>query len=47
MSDEPAANDPPDHEGMTKKDLYERAKALDIAGRSSMSRDDLIRAIRA
>lgn len=35
-----------DLEGLTKKQLYERAKDLDIEGRSSMSREDLLRAIR-
>ena len=32
--------------GMTKKELYEQAKALDIQGRSSMDKEDLVRAIR-
>lgn len=31
--------------GNTKKELYERAKRLDVAGRSSMSKRELARAI--
>jgi cation transport regulator ChaB len=34
-----------DVNGNTKRDLYERAKDLDIAGRSSMSKHELARAI--
>ena len=34
-----------DVEGSTKEDLYERAKELDIDGRSSMSKDELAEAI--
>ena len=34
-----------DHEGHTKEELYERAKKLDISGRSSMSKKELARAI--
>lgn len=34
-----------DYEGNTKAELYERAKALDIAGRSRMSKKELARAI--
>lgn len=35
-----------DLESSTKSDLYERAKQLDISGRSSMSKDELIASIR-
>lgn len=35
-----------DLEASTKSDLYERAKQLDISGRSSMSKDELIASIR-
>jgi len=31
--------------GNTKRDLYERARKLDVAGRSSMSKEELARAI--
>jgi cation transport regulator ChaB len=34
-----------DVEGSTKEDLYERAKELDIDGRSSMSKEELAEAI--
>ena len=34
-----------DERGHTRQELYERAKKLDIAGRSSMSKDDLAKAI--
>lgn len=34
-----------DAEGSTKQELYERAKRLDISGRSSMSKDELADAI--
>lgn len=34
-----------DYEGHTKEELYERAKKLDISGRSSMSKKELARAI--
>jgi len=34
-----------DANGNTKQELYERAKALDISGRSSMSKQELARAI--
>jgi DNA end-binding protein Ku len=33
--------------GKSKKDLYEQAKALDVPGRSQMSKEELIEAIRA
>lgn len=36
----------PDLEGSSKTELYERAKELDIPGRSSMTRKQLIDAIR-
>jgi DNA end-binding protein Ku len=32
--------------GLSKKELYERAKALDIPGRSNMSKEELVRAVR-
>jgi len=32
--------------GMSREELYERAKKLDVPGRSKMSRDQLARAIR-
>ena len=35
-----------DLDDLTKKELYERAKALDIPGRSGMGKQELIRAIR-
>lgn len=34
------------YDDWTKNELYERAKELDIEGRSSMSKDDLIDALR-
>lgn len=33
-------------ESRTKKELYNRAKDLDISGRSSMTKDELVSAIR-
>lgn len=36
-----------DYEGNTKQELYERAKKLDIEGRSSMNKKELARAIAA
>lgn len=33
-------------EDRTKKELYDRAKQLDVEGRSRMSKDELIQAIR-
>jgi hypothetical protein len=36
----------PPYEDWTKEELYERAKELDIAGRSEMSKDELIGALR-
>ena len=35
------------YEDMTKQELYDRAKKVGIEGRSSMSRDQLIRALRS
>ena len=40
------ASEPPLEE-LTKEQLYERARALDIPGRSEMSKDELIAALRA
>jgi hypothetical protein len=34
------------YDDMTKKELYDRAKRVGIEGRSSMSRDQLVRALR-
>lgn len=34
-----------DVEGSTKKELYERAKAVDVQGRSEMSKEELARAV--
>lgn len=34
-------------EGLTKAELYERARALDVPGRSQMSREELLAAVRA
>ena len=39
-------NDPPLDE-LTKEELYERAQAADIEGRSTMSKDELLRALKA
>ena len=36
----------PKYEEWSKKDLYERAKEIGIEGRSDMSKDDLIDALR-
>ncbi len=36
----------PPYEEWTKEDLYERAKELDVDGRSSMDKAELIRALR-
>jgi hypothetical protein len=36
-----------DGDGMTRDELYERAKELDISGRSSMSKDELAQAVAA
>ena len=41
----PAAPGAPDTEGMTRDELYEKAKELDITGRSSMSKDELAEAV--
>jgi hypothetical protein len=37
----------PDTDGMTRDELYEKAKELDITGRSSMSKDELAVAVAA
>lgn len=37
----------PPYEEWTKDDLYDRAQELDIDGRSDMSKDELIEALRA
>ncbi len=34
-----------DVEGSTKEELYERAKAVDVQGRSAMSKEELARAV--
>jgi hypothetical protein len=34
-------------EDLTKEELYERAQAADIEGRSTMSKDELVRALKA
>jgi hypothetical protein len=34
-------------EELTKDELYERAQAADIEGRSTMSKDELVRALKA
>jgi hypothetical protein len=36
----------PDLEELTKEELYKRARAADIAGRSEMTKDELIAALR-
>ncbi|NJO36733.1 MAG: Rho termination factor [Rhizobiales bacterium] len=36
----------PPYEQWTKKELYDRAKDLDIHGRSAMDKDELIQALR-
>ena len=42
----PGRNEPP-LDGLTKEELYERAQAADIEGRSTMSKDELLRALKA
>ncbi len=37
----------PPYEEWTKDELYERARELDVEGRSDMTKDDLIDALRA
>ena len=37
----------PPYEEWTKDELYERAQELDIEGRSSMTKRDLVRALRS
>jgi hypothetical protein len=43
----PEAIDPASLHDLTKSELYERAKALDIEGRSAMSKAELVGALRA
>jgi hypothetical protein len=43
----PEAIDPASLHDLTKSELYERAKALDIEGRSVMSKAELVGALRA
>jgi len=43
----PAAPSPPGTDGMTRDELYDKAKELDITGRSSMSKDELAVAVAA
>jgi hypothetical protein len=38
---------PPRLEELTKDELYERAREADIHGRSEMTKDELIRALRS
>ncbi len=42
----PARGDGADLEGQSREALYQQAKTLDIPGRSSMSKAQLVRAIR-
>jgi hypothetical protein len=42
----PGRSEPP-LDGLTKEELYERAQAADIEGRSTMSKDELLRALKA
>ena len=42
----PGRSEPPLDE-LTKEELYERAQAADIEGRSTMSKDELLRALKA
>ncbi|MGF1475472.1 MAG: Rho termination factor N-terminal domain-containing protein [Geminicoccaceae bacterium] len=46
--DEPARKGgmAPPYEDWTKEELYERAQELEIEGRSAMSKDELIKALR-
>ena len=37
----------PSYEEWTRDDLYERARELDVEGRSDMTKDELIEALRA
>jgi hypothetical protein len=41
----PPAPDAPSVDGMSRDELYEKAKDLDIGGRSSMSKDELAEAV--
>jgi hypothetical protein len=43
----PAAADAPPTDGLTRDELYDKAKELDITGRSSMSKDELAAAVAA
>jgi hypothetical protein len=43
----PAAERAPGADGLTRDELYEKAKELDITGRSSMSKDELAHAVAA
>ena len=47
-AEKPAAKKPagPDLDDLTKAQLYEHAQELDVPGRSKMSRDELLRAVR-
>lgn len=38
--------DSPSYDEWSKDELYERARELDISGRSSMTKDELIKALR-
>lgn len=42
-----ASDDGPDYEAMTKDEIYEIAQAVDLSGRSSMTKAELIAALRA
>jgi hypothetical protein len=42
-----SGRDEPSLEELTKEELYERAQAAEIEGRSSMSKDELVRALKA
>jgi hypothetical protein len=43
----PNVEAPPDAEGLTRDELYDKAKELDITGRSSMSKNELAEAVAA
>jgi hypothetical protein len=43
----PPAHGAPDAEGLTRDELYDKAKDLDITGRSTMSKDELAAAVAA
>ena len=42
---EPGEADPGELSVMTRDELYERARQLDISGRSSMTKDELLQAV--